>query len=415
MRLRSFLFLASADFLVRSAYQMGKTPLLPIFAAALGASDVYLGFIVSVSTVTGMVLKPFIGLLSDRWGRRIWLLIGTAFFALTPFFYRFISTPEQLAMIRLVHGLATAIYGPVTLAYVIQGTESRLAERVGWFSNARTLGYIVGPAVAGWLLLSFSPVTVFTLIGIVSSLAFVPLVLLPEPKSGRRPEREPLAESVGRAFIRCGRSKPVWLTGVLEAAMYMATYAVKAFLPVYALADGVSVALVGSFFALQEGIHILGKPWGGRLGDCIGYLRSISLGMAALGSGLLILSVAQTDLVLMIPAILLGITQALVVPSTVALVSERVEQEALGTSMGFVGSLRNAGKVAGPVGAGFLLKYFDFAATFQLLGIAALTASILIPIMARLNQGRTGARIYSSLILNLTSRNVRPLERRNVR
>ena len=119
-RSKPFLLLMLADFVARSAYQMGKTPLLPIFAAGLGASGAFLGLIVSVSTVTGLFLKPLFGILSDRWGRRLWLLIGAGFFAFMPFLYRFIQTPEQLLAIRLAHGLATAIYGPVTLAYIAE-------------------------------------------------------------------------------------------------------------------------------------------------------------------------------------------------------------------------------------------------------------------------------------------------------
>ena len=105
-RSKPFLLLMLADFLAR-AYQMGKTPLLPIFAASLQA---FLGLIVAVSTVTGLFLKPLFGILSDRWGRRLWLLIGTGFFAFMPFLYGFIRTPNML-VIRLAHGLATAIYG----------------------------------------------------------------------------------------------------------------------------------------------------------------------------------------------------------------------------------------------------------------------------------------------------------------
>ena len=130
---------------------MGKTPLLPIFAMTLGATDAFLGFIVSVSTLTGMVLKPAIGILSDRWGRRWWLIAGTVFFAGMPFLYRFVHTPAELFSIRIIHGLATAIYGPVTLAFVAEGVKDRLAEKLGWFGMARSAGYIVGPAAAGWL------------------------------------------------------------------------------------------------------------------------------------------------------------------------------------------------------------------------------------------------------------------------
>ena len=119
-RSKPFLYVMLADFLARSGYQMGKTPLLPIFADSLGASGAFLGAIVSVSTITGLVLKPFFGILSDRSGRRIWLLIGACFYAFMPFLYGFISSTEQLLVVRLAHGLATAIYGPVTLAYIAE-------------------------------------------------------------------------------------------------------------------------------------------------------------------------------------------------------------------------------------------------------------------------------------------------------
>jgi MFS family permease len=101
--------ISAADFIVRTAYQMGKTPLLPLFAAGLGASATFLGLVVSVSTLTGILLKPLFGFLSDRWGRWIWLLVGTLLFTGIPFLYTFIKTPQELLILRLIHGLATAI------------------------------------------------------------------------------------------------------------------------------------------------------------------------------------------------------------------------------------------------------------------------------------------------------------------
>ena len=143
--------LAAADLIVRTAYQMGKTPLLPLFAAGLGANATFLGFIVSASTLTGMLLKPLFGMLSDRWGRWIWFFIGTLLFSIVPFFYLWVENAHQLLMLRLIHGTATAIYGPVTVAWVIEegkeedSIDSNCAERLGWFGMARSAGYMLGP------------------------------------------------------------------------------------------------------------------------------------------------------------------------------------------------------------------------------------------------------------------------------
>ena len=358
-----------ADFLARSAYQMGKTPLLPIFAAALGASGAYLGLIVSVSTVSGLILKPLIGSLSDRWGRRVWLLIGACFFAVMPFLYRFIHTPEQLLVIRLVHGLATAIYGPVTLAYIAElsrseqgrvDTDPSIAENIGWFEMARSGGYVVGPALAGWLLLSHDPVAVFTLIGVISCAVFLPVLNLPETRPNTIRKRKPVLQHIVNAIRDGSRTPAVWLTGGLEAVTFIALYTLKAFLPLYALEAGVSVALVGLYFSLNEAAHVLCKPFCGRLGDRFGYLPTISLGMLLLAAALpLVLAVDQGPLFLL-PALLMGVAQALIFPAAKALVSNRISPEHLGAGMGLIGMMQNFGKVAGPVLGGFAIAALGY-------------------------------------------------------
>lgn len=378
IRSPNFISITLADFIVRTAYQIGKTPLLPIFALSLGATDTYLGLIVSVSTLTGMLLKPFVGIFSDRWGRRSWLLLGTAFFAFMPFAYQFVHTPKQLFVIRIIHGLATTIYGPVTLAYVAEQSQKQLAERIGWFGMARSASYVIGPSVAGWLLLILSPASVFTIIGILSSFAFLPVFLLSESKTSPNKRRSSLSKQIIYSFKTSSCQASVWLTGAIDTTMYIALYAVKAFLPIYALALGMSTALIGGFFAVQEIVHILLKPLGGRLGDRLGYLLTISCGLAVLGLALLLFNYSHSNFVLLNAFILMGVTQALISPSTVALVTTKVDQKNLGSSLGLIGTFANAGKVAGPVIAGTMINWLDFTTTFFLIGGVLILVSVLL-------------------------------------
>ena len=369
----NFISITGADFIARSAYQMGKTPLLPIFAMTLGATDAFLGFIVSVSTLTGMVLKPAIGILSDRWGRRWWLIVGTAFFAGMPFLYRFIHTPAELFGIRIIHGLATAIYGPVTLAFVAEGAKDRLAEKLGWFGMARSAGYIVGPAAAGGLLAAeVSPVSVFTIIGLFSCLAFVPILLLSEPAPRTKTVSLPIRQQIVHALKSGTHTPSVWLSGGLEATVFIALYAVKAFLPIYALSTGISVVLVGTFFSLQEGVHTVLKPAGGRAGDRLGYFWAICLGMALMGITLPLIALTNGIMGLMVLAVLIGAAQALVFPATVALVSTQISALHIGAGMGIIGTLKNAGKVVGPILGGFLIHWLDFSPMLWSMGLLLL-------------------------------------------
>ena len=372
IRSRGFASITAADFIVRSAYQMGKTPLLPLYAASLGAGDAFLGFIVSVSTLTGLVFKPLVGVMSDRWGRRGWLILGTAFFAVMPFVYRFVHTPEQLFTLRIIHGMATAIYGPVTLAYVAEQSTRCRAERLAWFGAARNAGYVVGPAAAGLMLLTMDPVTVFTVIGALSSLAFLPVLFLPETLVPAGRSRPPLTRQALRSLARGGRTAAVWLAGGLEAAMFVALYATKAFLPIYALVAGFNIAVVGAFFTVQEVAHMLFNPVGGRIGDRAGYPIAVSMGMATLGLTLPLLTQANSLALLMALAVLMGAAQSLVFPSTLALASNKLGEDNLATGMGLIGTFKNAGKVAGPALAGVLIHSLGYSVAFQLMGFGLL-------------------------------------------
>ena len=374
-----------ADFLVRSAYQMGKTPLLPIFAASLGASDSFIGLIISVSTLTGMIFKPVIGFLSDIWGRRSWLLVGTAFFTFMPFVYTFVDSTQTLFTVRLVHGFATAVYGPVSLAYVAERAHDKKGELLGWFGIAKTSGYVIGPLSAGLLLLYLDPEEVFTLIGILSSAAFIPVLLLAENKPSAQ---NPRVLSLPRKFLSAIRfgagSSVVWISGALEGWVYMAVYAVKAFLPIYGLAEGFNVFQVGIFFAVQELVHIVINPLGGRLGDKFGYLLTVVAGMVVIAGAIFYIPSAKQLVTLLTTASVIGVAQALIFPSTLAMISIRFTGQGIATGMAISGSLKNAGKVAGPIIAGLLITMFDYDVTLRGMGLLLASSALVLVIALRL-------------------------------
>ena len=366
--------ITTADFLVRTAYQMGKTPLLPIFAASLGASATFLGVIVSVSTLTGMFLKPVFGFLSDRWGRWIWLLAGTLLFIGIPFVYPWIKTPEELLILRLIHGLATAIYGPVTVAWVIeQGQKNGIsgdncAERLGWFGMARSGGYLLGPTIAAALLTVFEPSTVFTFIGLLSSSALLPVLLLKNSCQVKKTTVS-LREQTTEALRKGIKTPALWLAGSLEFVIYLGIYATKTFLPLYALEIGISVLWVGLFFSTQELAHLLARPLGGRLSDRLGYLPVAVLGMLLAAFSLGLMSFAQTPLSFLLLALGLGFSQALIFPSTLALFAKKMDLLHTGIGVGIIGALKNSAKVTGPILGGLLIHWLNYTWMFWSMSI----------------------------------------------
>lgn len=366
--LSPFARIFAADAIVRTAYQMSKTPVLPLFAAMLGASDILLGLVVSVSTLTGIVVKPIVGFLSDRQGRRIWLLISAGLFIIMPFAYLVVRTPEELFALRLVHGLATAIFGPVSLALVAEMAGRRRATRLGVFGLARSVGYLLAPVSAAFLLTHMSPQLLFMLTGIIATIALVPLLALEGGKAGHMAVKaghghspRDLFASFAAALNSASRRPAIWVAGSLEMMVNMAAYAVKAFLPLHILAasqSGHALILAGLFFTVQEGAHMLMRTPGGMVADRYGRLTVIGIGVLVMAGGLFALPWLQGDMV-MLGAVALGAAQGLVFPASLAFVADQ-SATGMGTGMGLYGAMRNLGKVLGPVMGGIIMTVGSF-------------------------------------------------------
>ena len=149
-----FLWLCLMGGLAIFSSTMSKNPALPLFAQHLGATEADIGFIAAASTVVGIATSVPAGVLSDLYGRKRAILASTFVFASAPFLYLLVRSAWQLALVRVYHGLATAILGPVALAAVADAFQARRGESMAWYSSATLIGRLLAPTVGGFLILS---------------------------------------------------------------------------------------------------------------------------------------------------------------------------------------------------------------------------------------------------------------------
>jgi len=376
-----FLALCAVDFSARTSYNMARTPILPLFAAALGASPALVGLIVAASTITGIFVKAPAGAISDYFGRRRTLMIGATVFGLMPFFYLLVVQDWQLLPIRFIHGLATAIYGPVVMAAVASIAGTRKGELLAWFSLIKIATNSLGGVLGGGLLYLFAvggqPTLgnfhqTYAVIGGLGLLALgIALWLLPKLGEELRERAGSIKEiyrKMAHGLAAVARNFKVLLTSGMEGVQNMTMGVLHAFLPLYVVEQaGLSIILAGLLWTILTGTSVVAKPLMGRISDRYGRRSPIIVGMVLCAVPFALIPLFKAFWVLVLLAILFGLGEAFVTTSTGALVADLAKERSLGAAMGVFGTIADTGQALGPIIIGLLLGWIGYLASFSLL------------------------------------------------
>lgn len=140
---------------------LGYGAVLPILPALLhrlhgnagdGALALHAGLLTGIYIGAFVIGAPLWGRLVDRYGPRPVLLIGLLGYAAATVWFGFAVSLGAAYASRLVAGGFAAGLLPATAAFVVaRCREPDRARHLGWVSAATVLGFLVGPALAGWV------------------------------------------------------------------------------------------------------------------------------------------------------------------------------------------------------------------------------------------------------------------------
>jgi len=389
---RSIWTLITVDVFARISYGLARTPVLPLYAACLGASPEMIGFVGAAATLTGIAIKLPSGAISDVVGRRPLLVAGLAVFAIGPILYLFVDRVWELAGVRFFHGFATALYGPVAMAAVAALAADRKGEYLSWLSNAKILGKLLGAFLGGLILsLAAGPLaasdTFRNLItgarpdaalldvsdfhlayGICAFLGVLALGLgfLVLRDLGQREKAGGERRTFQQVWIRfrdgireTASDIRVLLASGSEGVQNITVGVLEHFLPVYAvLIAGRTPLEAGLLWAGQMGTTILCKPMFGRHSDRRGRRGLIAFGMVICALPFAAVPWVTGFWPLMLLCLVFGLGEALVTSSSAAFVGDLCRSRSLGAAMGVFGTIKDSGHALGPILGGVLISLF---------------------------------------------------------
>jgi len=354
-------------------------PVLALFAQSLGAGPESIGLVVSISTLTGVLLKLPSGALSDIYGRRMLLRIGVIAFGIPPFFYPFISDLNVLTLLRLFHGLATAIFAPSALATVAELYRERRGAALGTYTACTQSGALLGPFIGGYLAFAYGYSSAFLtagLFGCAAIVLFYSLHLSPPPPRLHDKGLASVWSEMWRGFSIVARNRKVLVTSSTDAAKMIANGALMAFLPLYGISVGLNAGEVGLLFTIQSLTSFVSKPIMGRVSDRMGRQPLIMLGLLICAVTFVSIPHVSELALLLVLSAGFGFGEAVVSSSSSAFVADSSEFKTLGAGMGMQGTIGDIGHASGPLLAGVLIANMSYAGAFGIIAGLQVAAAV---------------------------------------
>ncbi|HET8678647.1 MAG TPA: MFS transporter [bacterium] len=361
-------------------------PLIPVYAASLGAAPLIVGLIVSSNVALPLLLAIHVGAAADRFGTARIARWSAILFVVS---YLLVVTSPSLGLLALgLAGVGLADLGLVVAVQTYVATSSAPENRDRNFAYLTiwiSLGALVGPVLGGFLADHWGFRAAFA-----GSMTFAALTLLitrtlPEVQ---RTRADPVAPSSGtmqtlRQAATLLNDPGVSFVLLTNAALMFATSVRQSFFPLYLRDVGFSTTLIGVIFSLNSLCQMAIRP---MIAPAVREFRHA--GVLAVALCLAIVGLAITPRLTSFWALaaafsLVGVGNGFMQPLTMSLVSGRAAAGMRGLAIGLRMTGNQFAQVIGPPCFGLIVGAFGLGAAFQ---VGAIIAAIGLAPIIRLSR-----------------------------
>lgn len=357
------------------------SPLLPQLRDVFVVSDAQIGLVITVYTLPGVFLTPFIGLVADRIGRRRTLIPLLVTFGVGGAGIAFASSFTEVLFLRFLQGVGASAL--VTLAVTLIGDLYEGARRnavMGVNSSTIGTGAALYPLIGG-ALASVRWNVPFLFYGVGILVGAVAVFVLPEP-AGR--QSSDVATYLRGLRDVSTRPQAVAIFAAIFVAFFVFYGAIQTALPLL-LDDefGLSAGEIGLTLAMVAVASAVVSSQYGRISAWRTAPELIALGFVAYGCSLLGVWIAPTPPLVGLSLLAFGVGFGIVMPSIDSTIVSFVSNRLRAGMMGMRTSLLRLGQTLGPVSftyaadTAFTSTVAGYRSLLLLCGVAVLGSGLL--------------------------------------
>ncbi len=349
-------------------------PLLPFYSEHLGASATVVGELVSTYAVCQLIAGPILGQLSDRLGRRPILLVSQMG---TLAGFLVLAFAHHIWLLFLARAIDGATAGNLTIAQAYISDVTKPENRAKAFAVigiAFGFGFLVGPAISGFLAHYGYQAPIFAASGLSLTTIFCTFFLLPrheiihehnaaeDPGPGGR-RLSLISWGQYRKYFRdreLARLLAQWLLFSFSFSTFISGFALFAQRRYLWHGRPVDVREVGYIFAFTGFIGIVMQGGVvGRLVKWLGEKRVVQIGFLSSCLGYAGIGFTHSIGQLLWVAGFSNVGGAGLRPALTSLVTQKAGKREQGVIIGLTQSLTSIAQIVAPLISGFLIDTAD--------------------------------------------------------
>ncbi len=288
---------------------------VPGLMLKVGYNEARIGLIAGAAAMVAVVVRPGIGRLINRRGRRLAIRVGTGLLAAVSIGYAFVDQAGVfLVTVRIVQGVADALTYTAFFAYVADRVPAeKRTQGLGLFGISGLAPIGLGTAAGDFILASADYRLLFFVAAGFSLIALTFAMTLPGGRvvGGEAP----------KGFFHALLNKdliPVWLAAALVGMSFS-----LAFVYVKTFVDTSGLVSVGPFFLAYSGVAVLLRLAFGWVPDHFGPKRVYGPGLVFYIAAFLVLAFTRSSAGLLVAGVLAGAGHSLSFPIALSLATLR--------------------------------------------------------------------------------------------
>ncbi len=361
-------------------------PILPVILSIdKGLKPAQIGFLIGFGSLSFQVGSVFGGLVSDKIGRKITLVIGAAIEIGALFGFGLSNTFSLFVLFEIFNGIGGGVFAPTTKAAIAEFASDSTDTRTTAFS-LRGMAANLGIAIGGLLPLLVFKLTFSTFFFISSAvyvgLLFLSVFLIPNSKDNKSNNNLTL-----RRYLNIFKNKPFLIFCIISIFVWAIYAQFSLALPLRATIIFKNVKLVGSIWTitslfvvlLQTSIarHVIKK---------IHLFTSVFYGTLIMGLGIFLIGFSYSYFILLLSAFIFIIGEMFMTPTVDSITSELADESIIGAYFSIANILYGLGTALGSFAGGEIINFYGIKSLtpWFIFLIFSIIVSIIIYIIRRM-------------------------------